>query len=385
MKRPAPVAAVGSHLACVVDRPTLVTWTAARWLGGATGRREPTVMSSVPSAAELIHLGMDTSMKEIVAGVLRPGEEMPVVDRLPNDAEPIRRLIGRFPDRRLLSACYEAGPGGYELHRLLTSMGVACDVVAPSLIPKGATDRVKTGKRDSVRLALPHRAGLLTPVRVPSPAEEAVRDLVRARGDLLDDRKRMQQRLNAMLLRHGRIWRGAKWTYAHRVWVDRQVFDEPALAEAFALYRGALDAREAGLAAYRGIAQLTGLTLAAEVVDWRRFASAPAFMGFSGLTPTEYSSGSRTRRGHITKAGPEGVRTALVEAAWAYRYRPAIGVTLARRQAGQSPQTLARSWKAQQRLHAKYKKMTARGKPPGVAVVAVARELAGFVWAEMTS
>lgn len=235
-----------------------------------------------------------------------------------------------------------------------------------------------------------------------------MRDLVRARGDLLDDRKRMQQRLNAVLLRHGRTWRGAKWTYTHRVWVDKQVFDEPALAEAFALYRGGLDAREAELraaearlaawagrdpladpvarlGAYRGIAQLTGLTLAAEVVDWRRFASARAFMGFAGLTPTEYSSGSRTRRGHITKAGPEGVRTALIEAAWAYRYRPAIGVTLVRRQAGQSPDTLARSWKAQQRLHARYKKMTARGKPGGVAVVAVARELAGFVWAEMTS
>ncbi len=365
-------------------------------------------MFSVPSAAELIHLGMDTSMNEIVAGVLRPGEEMPVVSRIPNDKESIRRLIGRFPDRRLLSACYEAGPGGYELHRLLTSMGVACDVVAPSLVPKGASDKVKTDRRDAVRLTLMHRAGLLTAIRVPSPAEEAVRDLVRARGDLLDDRKRMQQRLNAVLLRHGQAWRGAKWTYAHRVWVDRQVFDEPALAEAFALYRGGLDAREAELraaearlaawagrdplagpvarlGAYRGIAQLTGLTLAAEVVDWRRFASAGAFMGFAGLTPTEYSSGSRTRRGHITKAGPEGMRTALIEAAWAYRYRPAIGAALRRRQAGQTPDTLARSWKAQQRLHAKYKKMTARGKPAGVAVVAVARELAGFVWAEMTS
>src|SRR5260370_24750724 len=147
MKRPAPVAAVGSHLACVVDRPTLVTWTAARWLGGATGRREPTVMSSVPSAAELIHLGMDTSMKEIVAGVLRPGEEMPVVDRIPNDEESIRRLIGRFADRRLLSACYEAGPGGYELHRLLTSMGVARDVGPPALLPRGASGKVETDRR----------------------------------------------------------------------------------------------------------------------------------------------------------------------------------------------------------------------------------------------
>jgi transposase len=366
-------------------------------------------MTSVPSAAELIHLGMDTSVNEIVVAVLRPGQEIPVVDRIPGDEESVRRLIGRFPRPRLLSACYEAGPGGYELHRLLTSMGVACDVIAPSLVPKGSSDRVKTDKRDSVRLALTHRAGLLTAIRVPSPAEEAVRDLVRARGDLLDDRKRMQQRLNAMLLRHGRIWRGgAKWSYAHREWVDRQVFDEPALAEAFSLYRGGLEAREAELAAaearlaawagreplagpvarlggYRGIAQLTGLTLAAEVVDWRRFACARAFMGFAGLIPTEYSSGSRSRRGHITKAGPEGVRTALVEAAWAYRYRPAIGATLRRRQAGLPPETLARSWKAQQRLHAKYKKMIARGKPPGVAVVAVARELAGFGWAEMTT
>jgi transposase len=365
-------------------------------------------MSSVSSVAGLIHLGMDTSMNEIVVGVLRPGEEMPAVDRIPNDEESVRRLIGRFPERRLLSACYEAGPGGYELHRLLTSMGVACDVVAPSLVPKGASDKVKTDRRDAVRLTLTHRAGLLTPVRVPSAAEEAVRDLVRGRGDLLDDRKRMQQRLNALLLRHGRTWRGAKWTCTHRVWVDRQVFDEPALAEVLALYRGGLDAREAELraaearlatwagrdplagpvarlGAYRGIAQLTGLTLAAEIVDWHRFASAPAFMGFAGLIPAEYSSGARTRRGHITKAGPEAVRTALIEAAWAYRYRPAIGATLRRRQEGLPPETLARSWKAQQRLHARYKKMTARGKPAGVAVVAVARELAGFVWAEMTS
>ncbi len=149
--------------------------------------------------------------------------------------------------------------------------------------------------------------------------------------------------------------------------------------------QGPAGAPVARLGGYRGIAQLTGLTLAAEVVDWHRFASARAFMGFAGLIPTEYSSGSRTRRGHITKAGPQAVRTALVEAAWAYRYRPAIGATLRRRQAGLEPETLARSWKAQQRLHAKYTKMITRGQPAGVAVVAVARELAGFVWAEMTT
>jgi transposase len=365
-------------------------------------------MSSMPSA-ELIHLGMDTSVNTIVVGVLRPGEEMPVVDRVFNDEESVRRLIGRFGDRRMLSVCYEAGPGGYELYRLLSSMGVACEVVAPSLIPKGSSDRVKTDKRDAIRLARLHRAGELTAIRVPTPAEEAVRDLVRARRDVLDDRKRMQQRLTAVLMRHGRIWRGgSRWTLAHRAWIAQQVFDEPALARVVATYRGGLAAREAELAAveaelaawavapplattvaklgaYRGIAQLTALTLATEVVDWRRFATARAFMGFSGLIPSEYSSGDRSRRGQITKAGPVGVRTALIEAAWAYQHRPGIGVTLSRRQAGSSPETRARSWTAQQRLHAKYKKMTGRGKPPGVAVVAIARELAGFVWAEMTS
>jgi len=352
---------------------------------------------------------MDTSMNTIVVGVLSPGEDVPVVDRIFNDEASIRRLVGRFPDRRVLSACYEAGPGGYELQRLLSSMDVACEVVAPSLIPKGSSDRVKTDRRDAIRLARLHRAGELTAIRVPSPAEEAVRDLVRARGDVLDDRKRMQQRLNAFLLRHGRVWRGgAKWTCAHRQWISGQRFDEAGLREVFATYVGGLAAREAELAAveralaewaqreplvavvarlgaYRGIAQLTGLTLAAEVVDWRRFASARAFMGFSGLIPSEYSSGERSRRGHITKAGPVGVRTALIEAAWAYQHRPAIGVTLRRRQRGAGPATLARSWTAQQRLHGKYKKITGRGKAPAVAVVAVARELAGFVWAEMTS
>jgi transposase len=352
---------------------------------------------------------MDTSKDTIVVGVLRPGEEMPVVDRIFNDEASVRRLIGRFGDRSRLAVCYEAGPGGYGLYRLLASMGVVCEVVAPSLIPKGSSDRVKTDRRDAIRLARLHRAGELTAVRVPSPEEEAVRDLVRTRDDLVGDRKRTQQRINALLLRHGRIWRdGAKWTMLHRQWVARQVFEEPALNAALATYRGALAAREAELAAleaqlhvlaqleplagvvgrlscYRGIGELTSLKLAVEVVDWRRFASARAFMGFTGLTPSEYSSGDRTRRGAITRAGPQPVRTALIEASWAYRNRPAIGAGLRSRQRGASAQTLARSWTAQQRLCGKYRRMTQAGKPAGVAVVAVARELAAFTWAEMTA
>jgi transposase len=366
-------------------------------------------MTSVAAAAEKIHLGMDTSIATIVVGVLRPASEVPAVEAIPHDAESVRRLVGKFPDRGALAACYEAGPGGYELHRLLASMGVACDVVAPSLIPRGAGDRVKTDRRDAVHLALLHRAGLLTPVRVPSPEEEAVRDLVRTRADLVDDRKRMMQRINALLTRHGRAWRAARWTADHRAWLERQSFAEPPLQAALRTYLAALDAREAELAVlerqlrdcwagiewlapavrrlgcYRGIAELTGLTLAAEVTDFRRFGSARAFMGFTGLTPSEYSSGTRTRRAGITKAGPQLVRSALAESAWACRHRPAIGAALRHRQQDACPETLARSWKAQQRLHATYVKLTRRGKIPTVAVTAVARELAGFVWAEMTS
>src|SRR5215472_9251147 len=361
------------------------------------GGREPAVMSSVTPAAGPIHLGMDTSKNTIVVGILLPGDEVPVIDRIWNEEGAVRHLVSRLGDPAALRACYEAGPCGFELHRLLASMGVACDVVAPSLIPRRAGDRVKTDRRDACRLARLHRAGELTPIRVPAEAEEAVRDLVRARAALLADRKRAQQRITAMLLRHGRGWRSASTrTQAHDQWNAGQRFSEPALAAALAHYRAALDTRLAELDAveaelapwarreplapavarlgcYRGIAELTGLVLAAEVVDWRRFPTARAFMGFTGLVPAEYSSGDKTRRGSITKAGSEPARTALVEAAHSYQHKPAIGATLRRRQHDASPQTLARSWQAQRRLHAKYKTMTARGKPAGVAVTAMAR------------
>jgi len=366
-------------------------------------------MSSVASAAGLIHLGMDTSKNTIVVATLLPGEQDPVTDRIANEEAAVRRLVGRFADRSALRCWYEAGPGGYELYRLLASMGVACQVVAPSLIPKGSSDKVKTDRRDSRRLARLGRAGELTPVRVPGPAEEAVRDLVRARAAVLEDRKRAQQRLTAVLMRHGRIWRGATyWTRAHREWIAAQRFGEPALATAISYYRATLAVREAELAAveaelapwaareplagpvarlgcYRGIAELTALTLAAEVVDWHRFPAARAFMSWTGLVPAEYSSGDRTRRGHITKAGSEPVRVALTEAAWSYRHAPAIGARLRCRQAGAGPATLARSWTAQRRLHARYTHLLHAGKAAPEAATAVARELAGFAWAEMTA
>src|SRR5262249_41350225 len=193
MKRPAPG-----------DRQSLLAGVVGhRNLEGAVtpanrshnGGRGATVMSNVTGAAGPIHLGMDTSKNTIVVGILMPGDEVPVIDRIWNEEGSVRHLVGRLGDPAALRACYEAGPCGLELHRLLASMGVACDVVAPSLIPRRAGDRVKTDKRDASRLARLHRAGELTPIRVPSPAEEAVRDLVRVRAALLADRKRAQQRL----------------------------------------------------------------------------------------------------------------------------------------------------------------------------------------------
>jgi transposase len=232
---------------------------------------------------------------------------------------------------------------------------------------------------------------------------------VRARADMSADRTRARHRLSKFLLRHGRVFRaGSAWTYAHERWLLAQHFDDPALATTYAHYRATLQARDAALdaieadlatwydrppfadavarlAAYRGVTRLGALTLASEVGDWRRFASAPQFMGFCGLTPSEYSSGERTRRGHITKTGNSHLRAQLVESAWAYQYRAAVTLELRRRQHGLPPEVIARAWTAQLRLCGRFRRLAARKHIRQVVVIAVARELAGFLWAEMTA
>jgi transposase len=244
---------------------------------------------------------------------------------------------------------------------------------------------------------------------VPSVAEEAVRDLCRARVDMVIDQNRARQRLGKFLLRHGRVWRGGdNWTFKHEHWLEQQRFDDAALTATYGHYRATLLGREAALsaieadlaqwytrapftdpvarlAAYRGITRLGGLTLASEVCDWRRFPTAARFMGFCGLVPSEYSSGDRTRRGHITHAGNVHLRTQLVESAWAYTHRPAVGATIAARQQNLPPEVIARAWKAQLRLTARYRRLDARKTNRNVVITALARELAGFVWAEMTA
>jgi transposase len=354
-------------------------------------------------------LGLDVHKNTISAGILRSGNDIPDVEKISSDDDAVRRLIARLGNPRRLRACYEAGPTGYELARLLGGLGVACQVIAPSLIPSAPGDRVKTDERDCRRLARLLRAGELVAIRIPTVAEEAVRDLCRARADMVIDRTRARHRLGKFLLRHGRVWRGGEnWTLKHQAWMAAQRFDDGALDATFAHYRATLSAREAAvaaidtdlarwygrppfadtvtrLAAYRGITQLGALTLAAEVCDWRRFPTAGTFMAFTGLTPSEYSSGERSRRGHITHAGNVHLRTQLVESAWAYRSRPGVGIELGRRHAGVEHDTVARAWSAQVRLCGRFHRLDLRKTNRQVVVTAIARELAGFVWAEMTA
>jgi transposase len=357
----------------------------------------------------LTFVGLDVHKDSISAAVLRPRLEVPEVEKISSDEEAVRRFIGRLQQPQRLRVCYEAGPTGFGVARLLTAMGVSCVVVAPSLIPKAAGDRVKTDRRDARRLARLYRAGELVAIRVPTLTEEAVRDLCRARADLVDDRRRARQRLGALLLRQGRIYRaGSAWTQLHEQWLTGLRFDEPALRATFAHYRAVLADRDAALAAveadlrqwvdrepfadpvhrlaaYRGVAELGALTLASEVADWRRFPRAATFMGFTGLVPSEYSSGGSTRRGHITKTGNEHLRTQLVEAAWSYQHHAAVGAGLRKRQEGLPADTIARSWTCQQRLCGRFRRLAARKNLKTVVVTAVARELAGFLWAEMTA
>ena len=365
----------------------------------------------MPSVSHLtpIHLGLDVHKDTISVGILPADQQVPDVERIPHDEASIRRLVGRLGNPRSLRACYEAGPTGFELARLLHSLHVRCEVIAPSLIPKAPGDKVKTDRRDCRRLARLHRAGELVCVRIPTVQEEAVRDLCRTRGDMVEDLTRARNRLGKFLLRHGRVWRGGStWTLKHQAWLGSQRFEQPAMAQTFGHYLAVVEVRNAHLdaveadlagwcdrppfdwqvarlAAYRGITRLGALTLAAEVADWRRFATASQFMGFCGLVPSEYSSGTSVHRGPLTKAGNAHLRAQLVESAWSYQHRPSVGVEIARRQQGLDPAVIARAWAAQQRLSGRFRTLATRKHTKSIVAAATARELAGFLWAEMTA
>jgi len=309
-----------------------------------------------------------------------------------------------------LRACYEAGPTGYVLYWQLTALGVPCEVVAPTLVPVKAGDRVKTDRRDAERLARSYRAGDLTPVWVPDAAHEALRDLVRAREDAKQDQLRARHRLSKFLLRHGqRPPETVKksWSQRYMAWIQSEVhFDPPALEatlrdyvhevthaaeriqrleraieEAMAQAPPAMQAVVGALQALRGVAQITAVSIVSELGSLSRFPNPRQLMGYSGLVSSEHSSGNRIQRGGITKTGNAHLRRVIIEAAWAYRHRPWIGGSLRKRQQGLDQVITDIAWKAQCRLHHRYKKLAARGKSNPQIVTAVGRELLGFVWA----
>jgi transposase len=358
---------------------------------------------------KLRFLGLDVHAETIAVAVAEPGGEVRSIGTIPNRLESIRKMIGKLGPVKELRACYEAGPTGYVLYWQLTTLGVECQVVAPTLVPVKAGDRVKTDRRDAEKLARCHRAGDLTAVWVPDAAHEALRDLVRAREAAKKDQLRNKRRLSKFLLRHGqRQPSGMKaWTKQYLEWVKTHVhFDQPALeitlwdyfheiehsAARIERLEKALDEaiRQApaqmravieALQSLRGVAQLTAATIVSEIGSFSRFEPR-RLMGYSGLVASEHSSGGKIQRGSITKTGNAHLRRVIVEAAWAYQRRPLAGSYLLRRQRdlnlSEEVKEIAR--KAQHRLYQRYVKLTARGKNKNQTVTAVGRELLGFIW-----
>lgn len=353
------------------------------------------------------YVGLDVHKKTIAVSVAQAGGgEARYVGEIANTLEAVEKLVRQLrKDGATLSFCYEAGPCGYGLHRQLTDLGWDCQVVAPSLIPKKAGDRVKTDRRDSLMLARLHRAGELTAVWVPDGAQEALRDLTRAREDVKHLQRQAKQRLLAFLLRHGKGYDGkSHWTQAHYRWLEQVKLGHPVQQIVFQEYVDmvkAMDRRVAaldqqiesaaagsvfwpvieGLMALRGINLLTATTIMAEIGDLQRFTSAPQLMAYLGVVPSEHSSGGTKSRGGITKTGNGHVRRVLVEAAWTYRHPARKTAVLQRRAEKASEQVQDIAWRAQKRLCGRYRSLEGRGKLKVQVCTAVARELCGFIWA----
>jgi len=352
-------------------------------------------------------LGMDVHAETIAVAIAEPDGEVRSLGTIANRAESIRKLVKKLGAVDQLKACYEAGPTGYILYWQLAELGVACEVIAPTLVPMKAGDRVKTDRRDAERLARSYRSDDLTAVWVPDEGSEALRDLVRARESAKQDQLRARHRLSKFLLRSGqRPIAGVKaWTLGYMAWVRQLRFTqiaqeftrldylhevehmgervkrlEQAITEAVKLAAPELREVIQGLQALRGVAQISAVTIAAELGNISRFAGARQLMGYSGAVPSEDSSGQRTRRGSITKTGNAHLRRIAIEAAWSYRLRPGIGPALRKRQEGVPEEIKEIAWKAQHRLHKRYLRLAA-GKDQRKIITAVGRELLGFIWA----
>jgi len=355
-------------------------------------------------------VGWDVHRDTISIAVAEPERGEPdFVGRIPNTGEAVSRWLRRaetaWGGLSQVRICYEAGPCGYTLYRQLREWGVCCEVIAPGLIPHRPSDRVKTDRRDAAQLARLLRAGELTPIWVPTLEEEALRGVLRARERAVEDRARVRQQLGKFLLfcgvepptgitpwteRHARWLNGLHWADASQEMVfhehlyhlqesnARLVRHDAYLAQAVmgSPWRAAIEA----LACLRGVELLTAATVCYEIGAIARFVRPPELMSYTGLVPGEDSSGSTQRHLGITKAGNSHLRRVLVEAAWHYRWPARVGPALQKRLHGQPGEMAEISWRAQTRLHGRYRSLVAQGKDQNVAVVAVARELVGFMW-----
>jgi transposase len=353
-----------------------------------------------------VFVGLDVHKDSITVACVGSHSTDPVfeVGRIGTQQYAIDRLIKKLSGRGPLRFVYEAGPCGFWLERYLHGKGYDCLVAAPSLIPKRPGERVKTDRRDARNLALSLRAGTLTAVHVPTPEQEAFRDVVRAWQQSKRDISAAKQRLKSFLLRNDIRYTGrATWNAAHRRWLSELVLRSASQQIVFQELVDAIAERERrrerlereleslapswtgyllaqALLAFRGIQKTVAYTLVAETGDFARFAHPSRFMAWLGLVPGEHSSGPSRRQGAITRCGNRWARTLLVEAAWAYRYHPKVSAIIERRAQNIDPQIRNLAWKAQLRLTQKFRRMTARGKHSNVVVTAIARELAGFIW-----
>ena len=353
------------------------------------------------------HIGLDVHKETIAVSVAEGnGGEVRFLGEIENTPEAIEKLIKHLRKPRTdLLFCYESGPCGYGIYRQITDLGWKCKVVATSLIPKKAGDRVKTDRRDSMMLARLLRAGELEAVWVPDGTQEALRDLTRAREDMKHLQRQAKQRLLAFLLRHGKRYSGrSNWTQAHFRWMEEIKFEQPVQQIVLQEYINAVQdggKRVAGmdreieraaqasstwpviesLMALRGINLLTATTVIAEIGDLKRFAKASQLMAYLGLVPSEHSSGGSVRRGGITKTGNSHVRRVLVESAWTYRHAARKTKVLQRRAERTSDTVQEIAWNAQKRLCGRYRLLETKGKLKVQVCTAIARELTGFIWA----
>ena len=358
----------------------------------------------------ITHVGLDVHKDSIVvsladAGLRGSRGEVREYGKIVNTAAAIERLARKLAAKgNELRFCYEAGPCGYGIQRQLSGMGHACDVVAPSLIPRKPGERIKTDRRDAIKLARLHRAGELTPVWVPDQTHEAIRDLVRARLAAARELRRARQQLSSFLLRNSHAYHRTPWTALHRRWLANLKFDQPmhylVLEDAIAAVEAAQGRRTrleaqigAALPAWsltpvvralqslRGVALVSAATLAADLGDVTGFDNPRQLMAYIGLVPSEHSSGRTRRQGGITKAGNSAARRMLIEAAWSYRCPARISREQLLQQEALSKPIRDIAWKAQDRLCRRYRTLARSGKLTTVICTAIARELAGFVWA----